>query len=458
MKKHYFFLVFFLGISLFGISQTRYTAAILTDFNANPSSNQSPIRHWKENYSLTYEWNINSHVFSLLDHSAFFATPPSFPLVCTAYHAEFPGIYGAINIEVNDIYITNDQAFFCGTLYDTLANRQRSFYGHFKLQEFFNTSMNIDFYILYDGTPTLAPTILERLVAFPVNTTYKIIAYGHEPNTCNKIIDIFDAIGSTTTINVYDLPANPGTLQKLYIDDMTMNGSYVFFSGHNIMTPGSSTIWFGCYDKMNMGPTLDIYGLPFTEEPNGRVICGAIGYRGVYFSLAYSYYDNANSQWYTRMRVIEGTAPINMFSQQFTKDDKWEPLRMTYLSDLSAIELVHDHGGYSDFVSMKPYASSSYNAVVLGTPQNNFYNIDTITGHHFIAKEQDYFYIQDRTMMVPASTAGCPIDNNIHVSILPQENTVLLYVCIKDDIQAISVMQSARISQGTVKTKCFSFE
>lgn len=131
---------------------------------------------------------------------------------------------------------------------------------------------------------------------------------------------------------------------------------------------------------------------------------------------------------------------------------------MVYLKDLSSIELVQEQQNQSDFILMEPYNLSSYNASVL-RQKYPFYNIDTVEGHHFITEYGNHYYMQDRTMNLPASSVLCPDDYTVKVEIIPniEPNTRCFdppfYISCSPRPTIYAPLNNNRLTN-----ECFSFE
>ncbi len=243
-----------------------------------------------------------------------------------------------------------------------------------------------------------------------------------------------------------------------YIDDMTLDESHVIFSGHDIQAPPNDFIWYGIYDRTNIAGTLsNTFIFPASEKPNGSVICTNITGTDK-FALSYTYLDNVQNTWYTRMRVIDKASGANIYSQQFLKDNKYDPLRMIYLQDLSSLELVQEQEKQSDFVQLYPYSLSSYNASVLFHPGESFYNIDYIGGHHFITKDGSRFYLQDRTMVLPASNVPCPDNKNINVKLIGKLTPIRSYSFNIHNLSSDNYSINLPVYTFGVNIDCFSNE
>ena len=408
------------------IAQTKYTAAVWKEnssYTINP-----PIRNWTRDYSITYEVdNSGNYYFCLIKHTPFFGIPPSptTPPVVSILRAQI--IRSSFSFNVEDIYVVDDLAFFCGSYTNLATSEKNAMWGYLDLNDFFTASVTVNYYKLQDIPPTVAPKSLDRLVAYNNGGRYDVVAYNRVSDPCCKIIEIQNANSATPVCYTYDLDVStpPVPMCVMYIDDISEDDSHVIVSGHDISNPSVYVIWYGIYKKTNIYNSIvnnRTFFLPSSEKSNGSVICTGMNRTGE-FALAYTYYDNIMETWYTRMRVINTTTGANVNSQQFVKDYKLEPLQMKYLPDLSSVELIQDLGASAAFVQLYPNSSTSYTTSALNHAGRYFDNIDAIRGHHFVTCNERNVYIQDRTMNLPASSVACPDNQGVKVSIIPNLTT-----------------------------------
>lgn len=461
----------FMGVCLWSESQTKYTAAVWKDSGFDFTSDHTPIRNWKQNYSISFVRDNSDGYLVLIDHSDFYTTPlpvvvPPYtpaPPSCSVYHAPMPVITNYDGIDVRDIYIVDDKAFFCGCLMDTTGATPASkpMWGYINLLDFFSGTINIYLNILFDLPPAgTAPYALDRLVAYQDGGLYNVIAFSRASYPCSKIIEIQDVLGTAPNCWTYDLPiSNPHVLMcDMYIDDIFLDDTYVIVSGHDLSTVPLNRVWYGIYKRTNIIGTIgNTFAFPTTEIPTGSVICSDI--KGTdEFALAYSYYEEGLGTWYTRIRVINKINGDNIVSQQFVKDYKYNPLRMTYLSDISSIELVQEKELSSSFVRIDPYTSMGYTTSELELRNYFFYNIDAIGGYHFITTYQNYFYLQDRTMNLPASSSACPDNYSIKVESILNLIPMTLIIPSPFPLANYPDRQRVSVTNNSISTVCFSYE
>lgn len=460
MKKLFTFLLLLSGIILAGTAQTRYTSAVLTDPASGYSSGVTPVKKWKNIYSVSYQRDASKPFFCLIDNSALLSSPslPVPPPVCPVYHSFVPINAPYTDLDVNDIYTLGNYAFFCGSVADTHIHVRYAIWGYFNIMDFFTSSMNIEFNVLLDDTE-IAPTILDRIVAYPSGTSYTVVTYGRDMVSGNwKMVEIQNALGIPSGCDVISLHhQTPPGAGAVYIDDMTLTGNYVVFTGHDNYATTNTLVWYGRYMK-NYFSSGRIYWLTSYSEPNGHVICTALNPGEDLFALDYTHYDEPNRKWFNRLRVIDPGSASNLYSQQFIIDTKREPLRMTYLPDLSSVELIQENSLLSHFILMQPFSTLPYSASRLTPPGELYYNLDNITGRHFIAACGSIFYFQDRTMSVPASTPSCPGNGEVEVEEIDNLNSWLAYLFSPGNLANLRVPLTGIVLPDTLKVDCYSFE
>ena len=159
------------------IAQTKYTAAVWKEnssYTINP-----PIRNWTRDYSITYEVdNSGNYYFCLIKHTPFFGIPPSptTPPVVSILRAQI--IRSSFSFNVEDIYVVDDLAFFCGSYTNLATSEKNAMWGYLDLNDFFTASVTVNYYKLQDIPPTVAPKSLDRLVAYNNGGRYDVLCAG----------------------------------------------------------------------------------------------------------------------------------------------------------------------------------------------------------------------------------------------------------------------------------------
>ena len=281
-------LTFFSAIN----AQTKYTATVLTDPVSGYSSGNTPIRNWRTNYSISFQRSATKPFFCLIDNTSLLSTPttPVPPPICPVIHSFIPMSAPYQGLTVNDIYIVDDIAFFCGSIADTSLGKIFAIWGYFNIMDFYGSSMNIEFNAIIGPPSDTSSNILERIVAYPLGASYTVVTYGREINSGqNKIVEIPNAMGCPSSCNVFLLPYRPApNMGRLYIDDMTMTENFVVFSGHDNYSSANAYVWYGCYNKNSFSLGSN-YRLPDAGETNGHVVCTELNPNEDFFALDYTF-------------------------------------------------------------------------------------------------------------------------------------------------------------------------
>ena len=244
---------------------------------------------------------------------------------------------------VKDIYIVDDYCFFCGMVCSLADSQFYAIYGYFDINDFFSNYMNLNIYILNSLTTT-APPSLERLVVYPYNSSYKLVAYGHEGSSYSKVVEIDDAMNPAPTCSVADMGSFFWNGARLMIQDIILTNDYVVF-----LTDDANMRIGYSYGNKN-AVVNDLVSLPnkfyyLPDEVNGIMVGVALENDDI--GMAYVHY---NSYFSTRLRVIDVTTGTDLYSYEFYKYDKEDPIKMVYLNKLGKIELLQPITTLSDFV------------------------------------------------------------------------------------------------------------
>ena len=187
--------------------------------------------------------------FAILDHSDFsnhaFGSPSIPPTISYRHTITIPCPTNYTDLVVNDIYVVDDNAFFCGTMLNT-AGKWEAMLGYFHLRELFTGNTTINFQTITMGS-SAPPTTLYRLVAYKTGSRYDIVTFGDDlsgvestHDFCKaKIIEVQDFLGSPY-YGMADLVYNTmsgGAAQKQYIDDIILTDRTVVLIGHDWNMP-----------------------------------------------------------------------------------------------------------------------------------------------------------------------------------------------------------------------------
>ena len=438
MKKNYFklfvLLVFVLAFAT-TYAQTRYTASI--DFATPPNVynfNKSPVRYWKNNMSVAFvKQSSTTSVFCLIDHNDFsntlsgFAPTPVLNVQMAPVLLPIPGFPINSDFTVNDIYIVDDYAFFCGYYFD--GSDHKAFYGYFDINALLGSApFNINIHTLDNySSNEIAPKTLTKLVAYKHGGRYKVVAIGNEElnfdqGNC-KVVEINDAFTSSSC-DVADLPIflpfEYGC--KIFVDDIILTSSYVVVLGHDLKTFGltSRYPWFAVGKRASVVADIcsstpnNNYYLPNWGEANDAV--KGVTLHDDVFAMSYVYYENAT--YYTRLRVIDPNFLTNPYSQQFQKPQKENPTEMIYLKDLKKIELLQWITDSANFIQLDPFPTNNYYTYILIPDGREYKSLSPIDGKRFISMCSGLVYLQDRTAAFPHSTPNSPGDNKMYIKLI----------------------------------------
>lgn len=410
--------------------QMRYTAAVLDESTYNISnSHHCAIRHWQGSQSVA-AINLGSGTvaFCLIDHSDLdntFPYPPPMPGLTSRFavfsDVNYPDLY------INDMYVHNDNAFFCGGI------TGEAVYGYFDINGLNSTVITLNLYKIPSSPPFTAPISLEKLVVYDVGSLTHLVSYGYEKEDRHTsqsiIVEIQDVMGANTINSVetgYSAPPYP---ESYFYDDIVLTDSYVVVLGHdlNAIMPGSGT-GFPIYSVGARGSVAaDIcaggnYYLPVPWEANDRV--AGVALPSDQFAMAYVN-DHGWGNYYTRMRVIDLPTGTNPYSQEFNKPEKEYPVEMIYLDGLKAIELMQPVTDISNFVQLFPFAGAAYTTPKLNPSGDEFKSLTPIDGSRFIAARCCTLFFEDRTVSLPHQpSSSCPDHDYIEVEPIDELNPV----------------------------------
>lgn len=405
-------------------SQIRYTAAVVDESGLFISNNyHCSIRYWQNSQSVAAV-NLGSGTvaFCLVDHSDFDNTYPGTPPSpnITAQYAVFSDV-NCPNLHVNDLYVVDDLAFFCGGI------SGKSIYGYFDINDLSGTSLNIYLYELPSSPTCTKPISLRKLVAYNLGGSYEVVSYGYEKEneytSQSIIVEIHSATASSPFIETAEMNYVPPIYNENYFyDDIVLTSSYVVVLGHdlNAIMPLSGT-GFPIISIGQRGSVVaDIctsgnYYLPVPWEANDRV--AGVALPNDQFAMSYVN-DHGGGDYYTRLRVIDIATMKNTFSQEFHKPEKEYPVEMIYLSDLEAIEILQPVTDASNFIQMLPFNSTPYAATMLTPSSDEFKSINAIDGKRFIAARNCTVYLEDGSATIPHNPPSCPTSTQVEVELI----------------------------------------
>ena len=491
MKKAPLLIIVNLIVVQYLSAQVTYTSAVQTISLPTSISNSyiNPICKWDDNRSIFFmKHNSTAMYFCVADYSTFFT--PTAPLVpmpapsLTGFYTQVSLPQGYNDMTVNDIYYTDDYAFFCGSIYDN-NNVQYAVVGYFKPNEIVSSGTTSIHYCIFLNTTQEDPKVLHRLVAYKNGDDYDVVSYGDvlkgypatHDFTKTKIVELKKVTTSTPPLcHAADLAYiaifNPivhlyQIVEKQYIDDILLTDNYVVLTGHAwnypAPTPPIAANMYAAYHFGKKGQVVsDITGtannnqhLDAVWETNDTVIGTSI--EGDIFAISYIHVDS-NFDYYTRLRVIDLISPSVTYSVEFWKPEKENPVKMVYHSGLNSVEILQSIFNPSDFVMIDITAQSPFSADVLDKAPEEFHMFHETNGKGFAASNNRFIYLQNRASSLPPSTAGCPNINSVDVYPIEKIDLDITPKPSLSNCQIYSVPSSSNNKPLTFTNQCFSYE
>ena len=488
MKKVVILIIANLLVAQFAAAQSVFTSTVQAIGLPGISSNYyTPICKLDDNRSILYlKEDATTMYFCVVDYWDFFnpfiPTIPMSPPTITGYYTAIIHPTGYDDLTVNDIYYTGGLAFFCGSIVDVSSSETTSVVGYFDPNTIGPSgTTNIQYRILSSGTAD-APTSLHRLVAYPVSGDYDIVAFGDDLHgypathdfTTTKIVEI-NSIISTPVCSVADMAygvifnSDIHTFQiteKQYIDDIFLTENHVVLTGHDWNYPNTTipnvvnmhaSYHYGAKGRVlaDIGSPGHNYHLDGRWETNDTVIGAALD--GDIFAMSYVYPD-ANQGMHTRIRIIDPSVPVVIYSAEFDKQQKENPVRMIYHDKLNALELLQPVLSPSDFIMVDLSVPLPFTAPALNPTSSRYRTMHGTHGNSFVSANEKFIYLQNRATALPPSTGGCPKDDYLDVfEIDPIDIDAIDVPRISSCNIDIDVSNSLNFPLP-LTTSCFSFE
>lgn len=420
-----------------------------------------PVCGWKTDFTVSYVKDATDSYFCLIDHSDFYSThtgpipvPGSLPApACPVLYAKlfFPAGVGVF--QVRDIFVVDDYAFFCGSLFDSNCNCSYPMWGYFDINDFFTTTLNIEVRtLLAQSLP--APDYLEKLVAYNRDGKYNVVAYGPK-GTISKVVEITDAFMTATPYlcDVVDIKHIFTTRVLIY--DIVLTDTYVVF----LTKDGLDNIG---YCKGHRGSVVTDLSTNLNcransvSEING--VLAGVALPNDQFGVAYVHCEIYPDTKTTRLRVFDLSTDANVSSYEFAIPEKLDPVKMVYLDSLERIELMQPIQDSMDFIKLNPYATSSYPTQVFIPDGRTYYNMCKMDGRRFLSTSGELYYLQDLMAALPHSTVSCPDDYEKIVEVIPNLVVSTNFTNKKKANKVESLPVMAPIIPDKLSPECFSFE
>ena len=474
MKKTIFFLALTLFSALSVTAQTKYTSAVMTNiFVSHPD--KTPFDTWGDKFFVAFGYTEDSVLhpaFYLVDYSSYNNFIPAIPIATPAFSDYLvqvtppPELFG---FSVNDIYVADDYAFFCGQGIENISvsdTVQVSVVGYFNLNDFFTNNVQVNYLILYDSINySDYPVSLEQLVAYRSPSGYDVVAYGAKIDGQNQVVEIKGIMSSPANFSCANMPfiSNFPYPDILQIDDIFLTKNNVVFTGHdhNIITPATNYPWYIFGGKGDV--VMDIcdpwinpnYYLPSADESEGSVLGTALEEDS--FAMAYVHPDNITEDRTIRLRVIDPLAMTTPYSQEF-KSDKGELVhKMVYLPKVKTVDLIVEEPFTTRFFQLDPYATANYSSVFFELG-GAYQRIRVKDGEHLISSYGNSFYIDDRTANLPHFNQSCPANKEKKVQMIPKLPPSNAIFGVMNTYQLIPTNSADPVQTHNITTDCFSFE
>ncbi|MBP5341960.1 MAG: hypothetical protein J6Y52_06350 [Bacteroidales bacterium] len=480
MKKVVFFFVLTLFSALSVTAQMKYTSAVMTN-NYVTHPDKTPFDTWGGNYYVAFGRDATSPynpVFYLVDISGYSTFLPLTPIpapsfVSRSVSVSAPSSAGLLDFTVNDIYVVDDYAFFCGYGVKKIAPEVTvdvAVVGYFNLNDFFTNNVQVNYLILYDSINySDYPVSLEQLVAYRSPSGYDVVAYGMKTGGQNQVVEIKDIMSSPITFSCANMPfSNPLSLpapdEQLVIDDIFLTKNNVVFTGHdhNIITTATNYPWYIFGGKGDV--VMDIcdpwinpnYYLPSADESEGYVLGAAL--EGDSFAMAYVHPDGITEDRTIRLRVIDPISVSNPYSQEFEAEKGELVHKMVYLPKVKTVDLIVEEPFTTRFFQLDPYATANYSSVFFELG-GAYQRIRAKDGEHLISSYGNSFYIDDRTANLPHSNQSCPANKEKKVQMIPElQPNQAQYGSPTPPYNIISAQTNDAVQTHAITTDCFSYE
>lgn len=373
------------------------------------------------------------------------------------------------SIVVNDFRIINGLLYFCGK--NGASNK--GVIGVFALADLLGpvgSSVNFAYYEL-DNT-----TSLNRMVAYidPTTNNPRLAAVGQNKNNscgvwvCSVWVDCPDLLPGATTASVtvyrsYYL----GTSDAELWNDVVATDDWVVLVGSGYNSGQQGVVLrrfhkgfptdpeinkFYIYSESNRLVSEEVRALPIRENDV------AVAYRGV---------RNNNVTDYTKFRIFDIDAMLNINSQEYVVPYKSMLNEMAYMKQADRVVLVNEFPSpqtMSNFVYLIPYQSSYYPSVYVHDGAWRFWSVTDLDGKKFVGAGCFHFLLRDATASFPASNdysatpSLCPADEALKVSVIDNVNRVVIPdIPPADSILSTSIPVTSTTQDGIMQLKCYSY-
>lgn len=98
-------------------AQTKYTTSVFTELSFATNTSPCPIANWGKNKTVTFSHSGGQPSLHLIDYSQYFNSWPGIPPAPVYFFHNTINLslpIGFQDLIINDIYVVDDYAFFCG--------------------------------------------------------------------------------------------------------------------------------------------------------------------------------------------------------------------------------------------------------------------------------------------------------------------------------------------------------
>ena len=442
------------------LAQPHYTSTIVNQTAmSTPEGYPRPIRNWNSRYSVGVVGDTSAIGLSLIDHSAFFAPSTGLAPVITEKHINAWTHYTDTNTTITDIYVADDYAFFCGYVQETGVGTQ-AFVGYVYLPDMASGSAS-----MWCGKIDNIER-LKRLVAYKTVDGYRVYAIGENiihpaggaTFTMEAIVEIDVTLYSTSIQYQIAWLHATSFYGKEYLYDVLLTDDYVVFVGHNYSPACYDMLHFRMIRKVLPFPSPDInnvYFFPAPSEANSRVASTALDENT--FAVSYVYVDPSTTNHFTRLRLIDLNTMTNINAQQMARPDKMDPVMIDYLPEKDLVEMLQPYNNPYDFLCWEPHKTVPYISHILTPFKGTDYQyVRCLADSMFIASSGPYLYLQDPSLLLPASDPVCPNYFMTPVEPIPELPITIVNYAISPVNGTSSISPISIITSSTLHKVCYS--
>ena len=317
------------------------------------------VRSWGTDFVLTYHNEASGNLFSLtrvIDfHSA--ATPAG-PIAAGMKTDPLPA-----SMQVCDVRILNDEAFFCGSM------NGKAMVGRLNLNDFSTSSVNVEY-----AVASTSATRYKKLVVFDHFSSVRIVACIGEDagNNYRDVASVYSFASSFSHLQTYKLPSEED------MDDILYTGDTVVLVGrHNDVAARNELIIRRCSSSSLPTSLSDRTIYPSSVyEINGQTRSLFLnGFSSTpVVAVSYVHLDPLTQNFHTRVRYIDIRTMAMVRSHAFARMQKDEVQAIVYSQTAHRLAVMFTElvAGYTSDVTktvlLQPDMNVSHQGEVLYFP------------------------------------------------------------------------------------------